>query len=497
MTLYEWFADTARRYPDHIALEADGQTLAYWELEQLAEAVALDIVAETGGVPRRIGLLGARSIPVYAAYLAVLRLGAAVVPLDHRQPSARLSMIAELAALDVVLVHGKHSVDCVKVLPLPDRIEPRGIALPEYDAGPDDEAYVLFTSGSTGRPKGVSIKHRNLDEYLAHCIEEYEVGPGCRLSQTFGLTFDPSVFDLFVAWGSGATVVAPEPNELLTPVDYIRRGQLTHWFAVPSVVGMARQLGNLPTGLVDTVRHSLFAAEPLTQEFSAVWAEVAPGSRIHNIYGPTEGTVTVTGYSLPAAPADWPVTSNGTVPIGQPNPHLEVVVLGTDGLPTVDGELCVRGSQRFDGYLDPHDDLGRFTRFDGVEPAVDYDGSSALTDLHWYRTGDRVTVESGELVHRGRLDQQVKIHGHRIELGEVEAALRAHPNIDQVVVLARDGSLVAAYTGRSLPAADLERWVRLKLPVYMLPRRFEHQDLLPLNANGKIDRSRLEEHLLG
>jgi amino acid adenylation domain-containing protein len=496
MTLYRFFADTAARQPDAVALEADGRTWTYRELHRLAEAIAGSVPRSHGRTPRRIGLLAARGVQAYAGYLAVLRLGAAVVPLDPRLPERRLRHIAELAGLELVLA-AEPADWAPRVLPLPERLVAEDGDLPAYSGRLDDEAYVLFTSGSTGRPKGVPIRHRNFADYVPYCVKAFELGPGCRASQTFGLSFDPSVFDLFVTWAAGATVVAPDPGELLTPVGYIRRARLTHWFAVPSVVGVARQLGNLPAGEADTLRHSLFAAEPLTREFASLWAEVAPASTIGNIYGPTEASITVTGYRLPADRSAWPATSNGTVPIGRPYPHLDAVVLGEDGLPAAAGELCVRGPQRFDGYLDPRDDIGRFTFFDGTGPAADHDGSEPLTDAFWYRTGDRVRWEAGEIVHCGRLDQQVKIRGHRVELGEIEAALRTHPKIDQVVVLApaTDGepTLTAIYTGGPLPASALRHWLRSRLPIYMLPRHFEHRTTMPLTLNGKIDRRRLTD----
>jgi acyl-CoA synthetase (AMP-forming)/AMP-acid ligase II len=183
------------------------------------------------------------------------------------------------------------------------------------------------------------------------------------------------------------------------------------------------------------------------------------------------------------------------VPIGRPYAHVEAVILDEEGRPAQDGELCVRGAQRFAGYLDPRDDAGRFVRFDSVRAVDVAGGAGELGADHWYRTGDRVQWESGELVHRGRLDHQVKILGHRVELGEVEAAMRRHPDVDQVVVIAASAGggieLAAMYTGRRRPSLELGHWLRRELPLHMVPRRFVHLTMLPLSPNGKVDRGQL------
>jgi acyl-CoA synthetase (AMP-forming)/AMP-acid ligase II len=214
---------------------------------------------------------------------------------------------------------------------------------------------------------------------------------------------------------------------------------------------------------------------------------------VENLYGPTELTITCSGYRLPAERDRWPETSNGTVPIGQVLPHLDGVLLDEDGAATDDGELCVRGGQRFSGYLDPRDDAGRFVRYERGRAVVT--AESPLPG-DWYRTGDRVRLEHGEWVHSGRLDDQVKIHGYRIELGEIESVLRGHPAVHDVVVLALPAGkdsigLYALYTGEPVEAADLAALVSRKLPPYMLPERFAYVDHLPTNTSGKIDRRRI------
>ncbi|GAB3677953.1 amino acid adenylation domain-containing protein [Saccharopolyspora tripterygii] len=500
-TLYEWFADSAATHPSATALEVAGTSLSYAELESVAEAIAAALVERTGSVPARVGLLAARTVVAYAGYLAAQRLGATVIPLNPAFPEARNTAIAEQAELDVVLVHA----DLPTRFPMPvvrlddDELNalPKPGALPASTAKPEDLAYILFTSGSTGRPKGVQLQHRNVCAYLAHVIDRYGVAPGDRLSQTFDLTFDPSVYDMFTAWGSGATLVVPARADLLAPVRFVNRNRITHWNSVPSVISLASRLRALKQESMPTLRWSLFCGEPLTLHQAQAWRAAAPNTMMENIYGPTEMTVTCTEYRLPSDPADWPRPANGTVPIGTVYPELEHLVLDEDGRPAEVGELCLRGPQRFPGYVDAANNTGRFVSFDGEFASV-YDGQEPVTEAHWYRTGDRVAVEQGQIVHLGRLDHQVKIRGYRVELGEIEAALRDQPAVTDAVVLAITGhdgetELAAAYTGEPRDENELVEALGRQLPAYMVPRRVVPFELFPLNPNGKIDRKALAD----
>jgi amino acid adenylation domain-containing protein len=481
-TLYGWFAHTVSEVPEQLALVAGGRELTYAELDTVVRVWARRL-RPPGAHPPRVGLVAARTVATYAAYLATLRAGGTVVPLNVTSPPERLGLIAASARLDLLVIDGSGDNPLGRDSDIPalrlgddDVREALTVKSVDEDASrgrPEDFAYVLFTSGSTGRPKGVPLRHRNLDAFLRHHIARYQVGPGCRLSQTFDLTFDPSVFDMFVAWGAGATLVVPSREELYEPSSFVRRNGITHWYSVPSLVSISHAAGALPPGAMPSLRWSLFAGEQLTLEQAGQWAAAAPGSTVENLYGPTELAVTVTAYRLPRDPGEWPRTSNGTVPIGPIYPHLEHLV-------TDEGELLVRGPQRFDGYLDPADDHGRFV---GEPPAA---GA-------WYRTGDRVAVENGDLVHLGRIDNQLKIHGQRVELGEIEATLRTRLGISEVVVVNAPGAsgeprLVAVYRGEPVPSADLRARLRSDLPPYMIPKRYVHVDRLPLNANGKVDR---------
>jgi amino acid adenylation domain-containing protein len=495
-TLYEWFAGSVRRFPDAVALEVDEHEVTYAELDELSAGLAARLVAECGGVPGRVVLLASRSLLAFAGYLAITRLGAVVVPLNPDHPVARGRDICAAARPDVLLADAggarlapEFAVPRTLVEPRPSTTED----LPPVRPDPDAVAYILFTSGSTGRPKGVPIRHRNVSPFIAHNVARFDVGPGARMSHTFDLSFDLSVFDLFVSWAGGATLVCPRRAELVEPVRYLAERGLTHWVSVPSVVSVAAELGSLRSGLPNDLRHSIFCGEQLTMSQARAWHAVAPRSVIVNAYGPTELTVACADHVLPADETGWPRTANDTVPIGRPYPHLESVVVDADGNPCDEGELCVRGAQRFDGYLDPADNAGRFLARTGDRFTVP---GGSIGPEHYYRTGDVVRREAGEWVHVGRLDHQVQVRGYRVELGEVEAALRRADGVHTAVVVAtrRNGEteLVGFYTGAP-PVADVRRAVRGRLPIHMVPRRLVQLPSIPLNANGKFDRPQLHE----
>ncbi|MFJ2955457.1 AMP-binding protein [Streptomyces sp. NPDC087270] len=522
--MYGWFADTARRHPAAVALEVGGRPWSYAELGDLAGRLAEALHAADPGRPlRRIGLLASRTPHAYAGYLAVQRLGASVVPLNPAFPAARNAAIAKAAGLDLVLAQPDYATaELGARLLSPDLGSlPPARALPALPAGargPRDIGYVLFTSGSTGSPKGVPIQHRSVDAYLSHVIDRYQLDVGARLSQTFELTFDLSVFDLFAAWGSGATLVVPGPDDVLAPARFVARERLTHWFSVPSVISFARRLRALAPDSMPSLRWSLFCGETLTLAQASAWQRAAPHSVLENLYGPTELTLSCTEFRMPAPgtpAAGTPAARTGTpagstpaagpggaVPIGTLYPGLEHLVVDEDGREADEGELCVRGVQRFPGYLDPQDNIGRFLRREQGRTTVVERADPPSDDL-WYRTGDRVRRSPDGLVHLGRLDHQIKIRGYRVELGEIEAALRALPGVNEAVVLSLDGAagqerLAAACTAQSGARLDpdtLLAGLRERLPAYMVPVTVSVRRSFPYNTNGKIDRTALREAL--
>lgn len=514
------FMRTAQLAPELPALEQGGGAVTYGDCWRAVVAVA----ARVGACGPRVGLCVGRSLEGPLGFLGVLASGRSAVPLSPSAPCARLLTIAGLAQLDTVLVDV--SVDATRrdalrqaglevvELSLGDLLDGAPAAPPagggaaaegaategSVSWGPraEDEAYVLFTSGSTGVPKGVCIAHSALAAYTSHVVQRSELGPGARLSNNFDLTFDPSMFDVVACLTSGATLVVPAGREAMMPVSYAAERRLTHWYSVPSVVTVARQMRTLQPGALPDLVRSSFIGEPLTLETAKGWAEAAPFSVVENVYGPTELTVSCTEYVLPDELDSWPATSNGTVPIGAVYPGLEWCLV-EDGVVCVEeGELCVRGPQRLTGYLDEADNVGRFLLVEdgrAVEPPAGRPGPHL-----WYRTGDRVRRDGGTLLHLGRLDRQVKVRGYRLELGEVEQAVRRVEGVVDVAAVTAHGRLgdylAVFYSGAEQPAREMRARVAQLLPPYMVPERFEHRTDLPRNDRGKTDHKALRAELV-
>lgn len=501
-TVAERLLAAAARHRDALALDVAGERVGYGDLLDRAGSIRTRWLRPADRAP--FGLWTAPSATTYAAYLAGLTGPCAVVPVAAGGPAGRVLPALHGTGARVAVHDGS--------MPPAARAElvAAGLEVVDLCAGSSDRpaatparppagdlAYVLTTSGTTGVPKHVPVTRANLDAFAAGSAGRCPVQPGSRVAQTFALTFDLSVWAMLTAWTAGAALVVPDRGERLSPVAFVRRRELTHWLSVPSSVALGGRGGELVPGAMPTLRQSMFCGEPLTLQAAARWAAAAPAGRVHNLYGPTELTIAMTHHLLPADQRDWAETPNRTVPLGRPLPGVEVRVVDRLGAPAPTGELLVRGRQRFGGYLDPAAN-GRCFAADAAggpsPPAAPPVPASA-----WYRTGDRVAGSpDGVLLHLGRGDRQVKVRGHRVELGEVEAALRRVPGVmDAAVVLSGPPSQVpdlsAYYTGTALRRRDLVERLADLLPPEMIPARLTHLAEPPLTANGKLDRAGLED----
>ncbi len=468
--------------PGSVAVQIGQRPVSYAELHETALRIA-------AAIPNRgtVGVLADRSLLAYAGLLAALYTGSAVVPLHPSFPAVRTQYMIDAAVLTALVVDDAgaqvlSALDVAAPVVGPEVPHPPSTSAPlPVDAA--DPAYILFTSGSTGRPKGVPITHGNTHHYFQLLDARYDFGPDDAFSQTFDLNFDCAMLDVFCAWNVGASVhPVPATAYRDLPAFVAQRG-LTVWFSTPSAIAMARRLRSVGPGALPSLRWSLFAGEALRVADAQEWLAAADRSTLDNIYGPTELTVTITGHRFDPATSPGRAV-NGLVPIGGVHAGHRHILLDPDGqVSRTEGELCIAGPQLTPGYLDRRDDAGRFLLRDG---------------LRFYRTGDRVRRHAdGELVYLGRQDSQVQIHGWRVELPEIEHALRGCAGVVDAVAVAVpsavDGQLelVVYYTGIATGPARLAAALATVLPSGMLPRRYEYMEVFPLNTNRKIDRGRL------
>jgi amino acid adenylation domain-containing protein len=518
-TLRDGFLHSVEQWGERPALEVAGERLTYAELFERSASVAATLVGEGPPEgPRLTASFAYRTPTAFVGVLAPLLAGQGYVPLNPCFPIERNRLIFERSGVRSLIVGGEAlpqveelvagaAPGLLIVVPDSDEVARSAARLPQHrilgaghlaeaegwrpvDVDPGSPAYLLFTSGSTGVPKGVMVSHDNALHYVDVLTERYGITEEDRFSQMAELTFDNSVLDMFVAWERGACVCCPPGKLLSRPGRFIRESGLTVWFSVPSTAIIMRRLGMLKPGSYPTLRWSLFAGEALPAEVAAAWLEAAPNSIVENLYGPTEVTVDCTIYRWDPerSPAEC---EQGVVPIGRPLPDMQVLIADEqlrEVGPGESGELLVAGPQVGLGYWrDPERTAQAFV----IPPE---------RREVYYRTGDRVrrpATPDGPITYLGRLDHQIKVRGIRIELGEVEAAIRTATGIDAVVALGwpvtmtgADG-IVAFVGDLGVDESRTLSLLRQRLPAQMLPREIHKLAELPLNANGKFDRREL------
>jgi amino acid adenylation domain-containing protein len=485
-TVVAEFEARAAETPDGVAVVVSGVETSYAELNARANRLAALLRAHGVEPGARVGLCLRRNLDLPTAILAVLKAGAAYVPLDTAHPSGRVAEIAEDAQLRVVLAHaeaGKAVSEVGAPVVMLDEVRDALAALPDDNpplaAGPDGIAYVIYTSGSTGKPKGVLLKHRGVVNFIDSTRELFELTPADRVLGFASSTFDVSVFETFSALLTGARLCLATDEERLS----IERLQTLMEQAGITVIDLPPTVMPLltPESFTD-LRIAFVGGEAFSGELVNRWN---PGRRLFNGYGPTECTVTMI---VEECGGTW----DASPPIGLPmtNHVAHVLDPGLRQVPVgVPGELVIGGAGLAHGYLN-RDELT-------AEKFVP-DPFGTAPGGRLYRTGDLVKrLPDGRLVFLGRIDQQVKIRGLRIELGEVESALTGFEGIGPVSVRAwsddtGDKHLVGYLTGvteQQVPA--VRGHLGALLPSYMIPSFFVVLDELPLTSSGKVDWRRL------
>ncbi|HEX2210185.1 MAG TPA: amino acid adenylation domain-containing protein, partial [Longimicrobium sp.] len=485
------FEAAARRTPGAAAAVFGGGALTYAELNAAANRLARILRRRGVGADARVAVAMERGPTLPVALLAVLKAGGAYVPVDPDYPAERIRYVIGDSAAALVLCTaatrarvadaGTEALVVELECGLLRREDASDLSL---DLHPDALAYVIYTSGSTGRPKGVGISHRALGSHNLAAIGRYGLTAADRASQLTSVGFDISVEEIFPTWAAGGTVVfrpsgvAGFGSEFMA---WLARERVTV-LNIPTAFWHAwvQDLGASGASLPSALRLVIVGGEKARPAALAEWRRVAGGGiRWMNGYGPTETTITATVFEVAGE-------VEGEVPIGRAMPNARTYILSGDLHPLGEGELCIGGEGVARGYVGrPALTAERF-----VPDPFGAPGSRL------YRTGDRARWRrDGEIEFLGRVDEQVKIAGFRVEPGEVEAVLAEHSAVAHAAVIAREfdgaGVRLVAY---AVPCADgvdegeLRRWLRARLPGFMVPSALVLLDALPLNAHGKLDR---------
>jgi len=479
-SLTELLEESFRDHREKEAVRFEGRSLTYEELDRRSAALAQALKAKGAGPDAIVAVTLPRSIELIVALVAILRAGAAYLPLDLSHPANRLNRI--LASAQPVAVLGEKPLAGIASLPpseWPKTPDETALSAP----APNDAAYVIYTSGSTGEPKGVVIEHAAIVNRLEWMRTHYGFDGSDVILQKTPMTFDVSVWEFFLAFLCGGCLAVAPPDAHKDPAAMariIREEKITTAHFVPS---MLSAFLTEPKSRGLALKRIFCSGEELTADLRDRFHQRVK-AELHNLYGPTEAAVDVSFW--PAAPDD----ASRPVPIGLPVWNTRLYVLD-DHLrpvpPGVDGHLFIAGRQLAREYL----------------------GQKALTDDRFiadsfhpgermYRTGDLARLrEDGAILYLGRSDHQIKLRGLRIELGEIEAALLSHPAVTQAVVTLHedrtgDKRIVAHVTTDGAPdETGILAHMAGKLPDYMVPSALVRLDAMPVNANGKLDRKAL------
>jgi amino acid adenylation domain-containing protein/thioester reductase-like protein len=486
-TLPELFEAQAARTPLAVAVVHDDEELTYGELNAQANRLARLLIERGVGPESFVAVAVPRSARMMVAVLAVLKAGGAYLPVDPQYPADRIASMLDDARPVAVLTTEAAAGHLPAALQLPvivlDSVEGALDALPNSDPTDSERvspltlahpAYVIYTSGSTGRPKGVVVQHRSVASFAAWAKDEIGERGLAKVLASTSLNFDVSVFEMFAPLlAGGAIEIVPNVLALAERPEGWSGGLVS---TVPSAFTQAIAGGNARVDAELVV----LAGEALSGQGVRDVRRVAPDARVANFYGPTEATVYATAWYADGE-------TGAAAPIGRPVANTRAYVLDAAlrAVPVgVAGELYLGGEQLARGYLNrPGLTAERFV--------ADPFGTAAGARM--YRTGDVVRWRSdGDLEYLGRADDQVKVRGFRIEPGEVEAALAAHPEVAKAAVVVRDQKIVGYVTGSGeLVGADIRAFVARSLPAYMVPAAVLVLDALPLTPNGKLDRRAL------
>src|SRR6184192_3709328 len=485
MNLIERIDHWAVVAPEAIAHISDGRTLTYWELRSRSNALACYLTQRFGDDRRPIAVLGHREPEMLVAFLGSVKSGRPYVPLDTALPQQRIDKILATSRAALVLT----PKDILEFSALQ-------VCSPAAAVRGDEPFYILFTSGSTGEPKGVIITLACLEHFIAWMLAEQRF---TELGEVFlnqaPFSFDLSVMDLYCCLATAGSLFSISRDLVENPKKLYRAlasSGVTTWVSTPSFAQMCLVEDKFAEEMLPRVRRFLFCGETLAPQTAAQLLVRFPQAQVWNMYGPTEASVATTSIQIDAAILE----KYSPLPVGRVMPGTKIFIVDENGgelAANKRGEIIIAGPNVSPGYVRRPDLAAR--------AFFEYCGQ------HAYKTGDLGRFRDSLLFFEGRIDEQIKLSGYRIELGDVEANLRALPTVRDAVVipLMKNGAaqsltafvtlLARNETSDFKLAHNLRSQLGERLPVYMLPRKFVFLDAFPITANGKVDRAALARSL--
>lgn len=499
-SVLEWLEESSVNYADKPAICDEWESYTYKQYHDKAVGIAHAILATGMGSKKPVVVYLNKSVKVLASFMGIAYTGNFYSPIDVDMPAQRVNRILEVLEPELVITTKELQEEF-------DGFEYSGSYLLYEEIAPMEKSdvvksamekiidtdllYVLFTSGSTGMPKGVCITHRGVIDYTDWVTETFEITSGDTFGNQAPFYFDNSILDIYSTMKMGATmyiipkILFPQPVRLL---EYLKNNKINTIFWVPSalmVVSKLKAFRNVD--LTDTLKRVLFCGEVMPNKQLNIWRKYLPDALYANLYGPTEITDACTYYIV-----DREFSDDESLPIGIPMKNTEIIVLDDQNKrvtqPGIVGELCVRGTGVATGY------------YKNPEKTAQAFVQNPLNDAYEekiYRTGDLVQYnEYHELIYLSRKDFQIKHMGHRIELGEIETAVSSLPDVTMNCCLYDEKrSKIVLFLDKDMTKEEVNNQLTNMVPEYMLPGKVIYMDVMPLNANGKIDRVALKEFL--
>ncbi|MFB7139286.1 D-alanine--poly(phosphoribitol) ligase subunit DltA [Gottfriedia sp. NPDC056225] len=487
--------------PDTIAFQNSDYSLTYKTLKQQSDAIASWIVKNNFG-NKPIIVYGHMQLDMISTFLGCVKAGCAYIPVDESIPFERLKKMITNSGATLLITPKEFSLEfeAIKVINLGELqkiIRSTNLidSLTDFHVKDDETFYIIYTSGSTGDPKGVQITEKNLRSFSGWILKDFNLQKGQRFLNQAPFSFDLSVMDLYPSLLSGGTLIAVEKSLIERPkllFDYLMERDLEVWTSTPSFIEMCMMNPDFNEAFLPKLKTFLFCGEVLSNNTAKQLLSRFPNAEIYNTYGPTEATVAVTFVKI----TEEVINKYSPLPIGAPKDDTIIYIMDELGNPLPEGstgEIIIAGPSVSKGYLNNQ-----------LKTEAAYD---QINGMNAYKTGDSGYFENGLLFYKGRIDFQIKLHGYRIEIEDIENNIRKLPLVHSAVVLPemKDGKCINLHCLVVVKKHNFEKEYHLTrflkeeltkfMPTYMIPRKFSYQSSLPMTTNGKVDRKKLLEQV--